>query len=262
MYMMCKKNLIGVGIVVSIALACFAGYTVVHNKTEAVETMAENSVEIVAEESFETDEEEKKEQLQTTETVDKEETESITDPTEQETDILQENEVETEENVKQEYAEQEEKEQEIVEKSEEESIDEIDIYMYTTADVNMRKDYTTQAEVIKVVPYGTKIHVTGVCGNNWYRIDAESVGYISGKFLSAEEPVMQAQQNQQTELERQAAENQKQFENMSQQEIYDYIMNGLDELGYKTGEDANDWKNLPSSEYNGDSVTSNILHAE
>ncbi len=66
----------------------------------------------------------------------------------------------------------------------------MDTYLYATADVNMREGYTTDSGVIKVVPYGTKLHVTGVI-ENWYRIDGEGMGYVFGKYLSAEEPVNQ-----------------------------------------------------------------------
>lgn len=78
------------------------------------------------------------------------------------------------------------------ETSEAKSIEELDVYMYTTAIVNMREGYTIDTKIVDVLPYGTKVHVTGiVSGGNWYRVEAENEGYILGRYLSSEEPEAQ-----------------------------------------------------------------------
>lgn len=88
---------------------------------------------------------------------------------------------------------QEKAEQDIAEISENEGEEEIDAYMYTTADLNIRKKGTTESEVIGSIPYGTQIHVTARTVDNWYRTERGEIGYVSGKYLSEEEPAPQQQ---------------------------------------------------------------------
>ncbi|MDE7198131.1 MAG: SH3 domain-containing protein, partial [Lachnospiraceae bacterium] len=69
-----------------------------------------------------------------------------------------------------------------------EEMEEIDAYMYTTADLNMRKEGATDSEVIGSIPYGTQIHVTARTADNWYRTERGEIGFVSGKYLSDTKP--------------------------------------------------------------------------
>lgn len=179
-----KKKLIGAGIGVVVVMAVILGGVALHKDSKAVETMAEVTPPAIEEDSPKATEE--PEMVETEppaeETTDAEETGENTVETEQETDVLQEDE-----------HKQEKAGQDIAEISEDEGEEEIDAYMYTTADLNMRKKGTTESEVIGSIPYGTQIHVTARTVDNWYRTERGEIGYVSGKYLSEEEPTPQQQ---------------------------------------------------------------------
>lgn len=179
-----RKKLIVMGIGAIVVIAGILGYFMIHNDTEIVETMAESDIPVVAEESgtAENEEDENVEEAPKSEesTATAEVMENTAD-IEQEPDIVQEV-----------------IEQNIVEMPENEGMEEIDTYLYTTADLNMRKEGTTESEVIGSIPYGTKIHVTARTADNWYRTERGEIGYVSGKYLSEEEPAPQQQAQAQT----------------------------------------------------------------
>lgn len=174
-----KKKLIGAGIGVVVVIAVILGGVALHKDSEAVETMAEVTPPAIEEDSSKATEEPETVETEppAEETTDAEETGENTVETEQETDVLQEDE-----------HKQEKAEQDIAEISENEGEEEIDAYMYTTADLNMRKKGTTESEVIGSIPYGTEIHVTARTADNWYRTERGEIGYVSGKFLSDTKP--------------------------------------------------------------------------
>lgn len=205
-----KKTLVTLVIAVIVVIACITGYSLIHSDTEAVETMAENSTTVAEAETPAPEENNTPEPLPEEKTntgaetaQEEQEAETETKPEEsQPTDSESTKEPEQEAENEPEKEENSEAETEMPkpETPEVKSVDALDTYMYTTADVNMREGYTTDTNVVKVVPYGTKVHVTGiVSGENWYRVDAESEGYISGKYLSSEEPVAQVQEQAQAQ---------------------------------------------------------------
>ena len=162
-----KKKAIFAVIGVMAVIAVIGGGVALHKDSEAVETTAEATMPIVEEDSTklmveEPEAEEAKPQME----------ESVA-----------------------EEGEAEEPEQDMAEVPEDAAMEEIDAYMYTTADLNMRKEGTTESEVIGSIPYGTKIHVTARTIDNWYRTEREEVGFVSGKYLSEEEPVKQIAQD-------------------------------------------------------------------
>lgn len=174
-----KKKVIGAGIGIVVVIAVILGGVMLHKDNEAVETMAETTLPPVEEASDTATEEPETAEAepQTIETTDSEETAENMAGTEPETDILQEDE-----------REQEEAEQDIAEIPEDEELEEIDAYLYTTADLNMRKKGTTDSEVIGSIPYGTEIHVTARTADNWYRTERGEIGFVSGKYLSDTKP--------------------------------------------------------------------------
>lgn len=174
-----KKKLIGAGIGVVVVIAVILGGVALHKDSEAVETMAEVTPTAIEEDSSKATEEPETVETEppAEETTDAEETGENTVETEQETDVLQEDE-----------HKQEKAGQDIAEISEDEGEEEIDAYMYTTADLNMRKKGTTESEVIGSIPYGTEIHVTARTADNWYRTERGEIGYVSGKYLSDTKP--------------------------------------------------------------------------
>lgn len=187
-----KKKVIGAGVGVVVVIAAILGGVALHKDGESAETVAETTAPtvevttpIVEEDSTNlTEEEPKTEEVepQTEEDAPKEEMVENTADTELETDVLQEE------------GAQGKAEQDTAEMSEDEGVEVIDAYMYTTADLNMRKEGTTESEVIGVIPYGIQIHVTARTVDNWYRTERGEIGYVSGKYLSEEEPVKQTAQ--------------------------------------------------------------------
>lgn len=180
-----KKRLIIAGIGVVVVIAGILSGVMLHKKNETVATMAETTLPTVEEDLTALTEEQKTEETEPqTEGKNAEETSKNETDTEQETDVLQEDE-----------EEEEKAEQDMAEVSEDAAMEEIDAYMYTTADLNMRKEGTTESEVIGSIPYGTEIHVTARTADNWYRTERGESGYVSGKYLSEEKPVKQIVQD-------------------------------------------------------------------
>lgn len=182
-----KKKVIGAGIGIVVVVTAILGGNALHNGNRAVETMAETAPPTAENSAISTEKEPKTgetaEEPQSEEIADVEKTVENTSDTEQETDMLPEN-----------TEEQEEPEQDVAKVPEDEGMEEIDAYLYTTADLNMRKSGTTESEVIGSIPYGTQIHVTARTADNWYRTERGEVGFVSGKYLSEEEPVKQTAQ--------------------------------------------------------------------
>ena len=181
-----KKKAVVTGIGVVVVIAGILGGVILHKDGEAVETMAE-ATEQTAETAPPTAREEstalpEEAQPQTAENTDTEETLADTADTEQETEVSQEDEVK-----------QDEAEQDMAELTKDEEMEEIDAYLYTTADLNMRKEGTTDSEVIGSISYGTQIHVTARTADNWYRTERGEIGFVSGKYLSDTKPQQTAQ---------------------------------------------------------------------
>lgn len=173
-----KKKVICAGIGVAAVIAVIFGSVALHKDSEAVETIAETATPIGEEDSTRAEEEELK----------AEETEPQTEESTDE-EVVEEGETEEPE------VAQEELEEDMAEVPEEENMEEIDAYLYTTADLNMRKEGTTESEVIGSIPYGTLIHVTARTEDNWYRTERDEVGFVSGKYLSEEEPAKETEQD-------------------------------------------------------------------
>lgn len=63
--------------------------------------------------------------------------------------------------------------------------------MYVTANsgLNIREKETTESEIIKALPKGTKVEITSTDNPEWYAIKYEDIeGYMYSKWLSEEEP--------------------------------------------------------------------------
>lgn len=186
-----KKKVIGAGVGVVVVIAVILGGVALRKDDKSVETIAETTeptvevaTPIVEEDSTNLTEEEpktEKVESQTEEDMPKEEMVENTADMEQETDVLQEE------------GAQSKAGQDGAEMPQDEGVEIIDAYMYTTADLNMRKEGTTESEVIGSIPYGTQIHVTARTVDNWYRTERGEIGYVSGKYLSEEEPAPQQQ---------------------------------------------------------------------
>ncbi|MDE5718867.1 MAG: SH3 domain-containing protein [Lachnospiraceae bacterium] len=182
-----RKKAIVTGIGIVVVIAGILGSVMLHKDGEAVETMAETTEQTAEtapptaeEDSTALPEEAPKEaeaQPQTAENTDTEETLADTADTEQETEVSQEDE-----------GKQDEAEQDMAEPTKDEEMEEIDAYLYTTADLNMRKEGATDSEVIGSIPYGTQIHVTARTADNWYRTERGEIGFVSGKYLSDTKP--------------------------------------------------------------------------
>lgn len=64
-----------------------------------------------------------------------------------------------------------------------------------TADINMRSDASTDAEVLVGIASGTQLTGTGVCDNNWVRVEYDGkTGYVSGDYVSKVEETAEAAQ--------------------------------------------------------------------
>lgn len=65
------------------------------------------------------------------------------------------------------------------------TVESYDATMYTTEKVNMRSTPDTTGEIIVEIAGSQQVKVTGICSNNWYRIDYNGKsGYCSSKYLS------------------------------------------------------------------------------
>lgn len=68
-------------------------------------------------------------------------------------------------------------------------------YMYVTANsgLNIREAETTESEIIKALPKGTKVEITSTDNTEWYAIKYEDIeGYMSSEWLNEEKPVVTA----------------------------------------------------------------------
>lgn len=184
-----KKKVICAGIGVVVVIAVILGGIAIHRDSEAVETATEAVAPIIEEETPTAAEEAHDAVEAETET---EETTAEETAAQIETEV---SEAEETAEVEPEEPEAEETVQDMAEVPEGEGLEEIDTYLYTTADLNMREGATTESEVIGSIPYGTKIHVTARTADNWYLTEGENVGYVSGKYLSEEEPAKQTAQD-------------------------------------------------------------------
>ena len=94
---------------------------------------------------------------------------------------------------------------------EELKIIEMDAMMYATANVNIRKEPSTDAEKIGSLSLGKSVHVTGRTEDGlWYRVDDsyKGEGFIAAEYLTDVAPVKESapSESTQSEAERQAAE--------------------------------------------------------
>ena len=66
--------------------------------------------------------------------------------------------------------------------------------MYTTANVVLRQEPSTESEKLRTVSAGEEVKVTGQTVDGlWFRVEdtEKGTGYISGEYLSSEKPVIQ-----------------------------------------------------------------------
>ena len=69
-------------------------------------------------------------------------------------------------------------------------VESYDSTMFTTEEVNMRSVPDTTGEILVEIKGNEAVKVTGICSNNWYRIDYNGkTGYCSSKYLSATKAV-------------------------------------------------------------------------
>lgn len=60
---------------------------------------------------------------------------------------------------------------------------------YTTADVNLRSDCSTEGMQVNGAAAGTELKSTGVCENGWIRVEYEGqTCYVSGDFVTTTPP--------------------------------------------------------------------------
>ncbi len=61
--------------------------------------------------------------------------------------------------------------------------------MYTTGNINLRKSYTTNSDILETIPEGTEVTVTGETDNNWYQVKyGDKEGFIKSDLLSDTKP--------------------------------------------------------------------------
>lgn len=64
-------------------------------------------------------------------------------------------------------------------------IEKMDAEMYTTTSLNVRIHPDKTSEKLGSIPSATKVKVTGICNNNWYKIEFNGgVGFVNGKYLT------------------------------------------------------------------------------
>lgn len=56
---------------------------------------------------------------------------------------------------------------------------------YSATYLNIREDATTESDVVKVLHTGEKVHVTGICENDWARVEYgnNETGYVDREYL-------------------------------------------------------------------------------
>lgn len=80
-------------------------------------------------------------------------------------------------------------------------IQDISAVMYTTANVVLRQEPSTESEKLRTVSAGEEVEVTGQTVDGlWFRVEdtEKGAGYISGEYLSSEKPVIQEPVQQET----------------------------------------------------------------
>ena len=93
-----------------------------------------------------------------------------------------------------EQTESTEEQSEMVIETEGLEIQDMSAVMYTTANVILRQEPSTESEKLRTVSAGEEVEVTGQTADGlWFRVkDTEKgTGYISGEYLSSEKPVIQ-----------------------------------------------------------------------
>ena len=80
-------------------------------------------------------------------------------------------------------------------------IQDMSAVMYTTANVVLRQEPSTESEKLRTVSAGEEVEVTGqTIDGEWFRVEdtEKGTGYISGEYLSLEKPVIQEPVQQET----------------------------------------------------------------
>ena len=80
-------------------------------------------------------------------------------------------------------------------------IQDMSAVMYTTANVILRQEPSTESEKLRTVSAGEEVEVTGRTEDGlWFRVEdtEKGTGYISGEYLSSEKPVIQEPVQQKT----------------------------------------------------------------
>ena len=80
-------------------------------------------------------------------------------------------------------------------------IQDMSAVMYTTANVVLRQEPSTESEKLRTVSAGEEVEVTGQTVDGlWFRVEdtEKGTGYISGEYLSSEKPVIQEPVQQET----------------------------------------------------------------
>lgn len=70
-----------------------------------------------------------------------------------------------------------------------------DTYMYVTANsgLNIREEETTESNIIKALPKGTKVEITSTDNPEWYAIKYDDIeGYMYSQWLNEEKPIVTA----------------------------------------------------------------------
>lgn len=93
-----------------------------------------------------------------------------------------------------EQTESTEEQSEMVIETEGIEIQDMSAVMYTTANVVLRQEPSTESEKLRTVSAGEEVEVTGQTVDGlWFRVEdtEKGTGYISGEYLSSEKPVIQ-----------------------------------------------------------------------
>ena len=100
-----------------------------------------------------------------------------------------------------EQTESTEEQSEMVIETEGLEIQDMSAVMYTTANVILRQEPSTESEKLRTVSAGEEVEVTGQTVDGlWFRVEdtEKGTGYISGEYLSSEKPVIQEPVQQET----------------------------------------------------------------
>lgn len=93
-----------------------------------------------------------------------------------------------------EQTESTEEQSEMVIETEGIEIQDMSAVMYTTANVVLRQEPSTESEKLRTVSAGEEVEVTGQTVDGlWFRVEeGDTVGYISAGYLSLEKPVIES----------------------------------------------------------------------